>query len=195
VDVVLVDGGSSDGTAERAKRRGIRVLENAPNRAEQMNTGAAATESELLLFLHGDTRLPDGYDALVRETLSEPSIAAGAFRLSIDAEGWPYRLIETVANWRSGLLALPYGDQTYFVRRETFERLGGFSKMPIMEDYDFVRRAARLGRIALVNGEVKTSARRWQALGTVKTTIINYLIVIGYNLGVHTERLAAWYGR
>ena len=118
---------------------------------------------------------------------------AGAFRLQIDGAGRWLRLIERVANLRARYLHMPYGDQAVFLRRETFESLGGFADLPIMEDYELSRRLRRRGRIELADASAVTSARRWQTLGPWRTTWINQMIVLGYHLGVSPERLARWY--
>lgn len=189
----VVDGGSRDETAALARSWGARVLDCTGGRARQMNLGARHARGDLLLFLHADTRLPRGFDECVRRVLADPQVAAGAFRLGIDSPGRGLRVIETVANWRSRFLHLPYGDQGLFLRRSVFERAGGFPLLPIMEDFEFVRRLAGLGRVVIAPLAVSTSARRWHQVGPWKTTLINQTLVTGYLLGVSCERLARWY--
>ncbi|MCI0538140.1 MAG: hypothetical protein L0Z50_23280 [Verrucomicrobiales bacterium] len=103
------------------------------------------------------------------------------------------RMVECTTNWRARRCQLPYGDQGLFLRRETFNRLGGFLEMPIMEDYEFVRRLRRLGRIVIAPTPAITSSRRWQRLGWVRTTLINRAIILAYHLGASPSRLATWY--
>jgi hypothetical protein len=194
VEVIVVDGGSADGTPAIAAAAGARVIAAAPPRAVQMNAGAAAARSEHLLFLHADTRPPPDFRDQVRRTLLTPGAAAGAFRLAIDGSGPGLRLIERAANLRARLLGLPYGDQALFMSREAFWQAGGFPPLTIMEDYALMRRLRRRGRILLAPGSVLTSARRWRRLGILKTWLINQGIVAAYTLGVPAERLAAWYG-
>jgi rSAM/selenodomain-associated transferase 2 len=158
-----------------------------------MNRAAECSRGELLLFLHADTILPEGFAAQVRQTLRNPGIALGAFRLSIEGKGTLLRVVERTANWRSLLLSAPYGDQALFLRRETFVELGGFRPIPIMEDYDLVLRARRLGRVKILPQAVRTSARRWNRLGVLRTTLVNWLLVGGFHLGVPPDRLARWY--
>jgi rSAM/selenodomain-associated transferase 2 len=195
VEVIVVDGGSQDETVEIAKSLGVQVISSPIGRACQMNAGAKVATGDILLFLHADTRLPAKFDTLVRETLSKPGIVAGAFELAIDAELPGLRLIETMVNWRSRFLSLPYGDQAIFIPADVFQDMGGFPEMPIMEDFEFVLRLRRVGRIEIVPVPVLTSARRWQKLGVAKTTLINQLIILGYFLGVSPEQLVRWYRR
>jgi rSAM/selenodomain-associated transferase 2 len=158
-----------------------------------MNVGAAAAGGDLLLFLHADTRLPAGFEAQVRQMLARPRVAAGAFRLRIDGSLRGLRTIEAVANLRSRLLQMPYGDQALFMRRSLFWDLGAFPPIPIMEDFEMVRRLKRRGRIALAPGCAETSARRWLRLGAVKTWLVNQCVIAAYCAGVSPQRLAAWY--
>ncbi len=192
-EVIVVDGGSVDRTVEIARAHDAIVLAASPGRAGQMNCGAAAATGEFLLFLHADTILPADYLALVCTTLARAGVAGGAFEFSISGEFAGRQLIERGTNWRARFWQTPYGDQGIFVRRETFVRVGGFPDLPIMEDYEFVRRLRRLGRIALAPAVALTSSRRWQRLGALRTTLLNHLIVLGYRIGVSPARLAKWY--
>ena len=193
VEIIVVDGGSTDATVAVARAAGIRVLEARPPRSIQMNAGAAAAGGNLLLFLHADTRLPAGFETQVRQTLARPRVAAGAFRLKIDGNQRGLRTIEAVANWRSRVLQMPYGDQALFLRSYTFWESGAFPPIPIMEDFELVRRLKRRGRIALAPGCAETSARRWLRLGAVKTWLVNQCVIAAYCAGVSPQRLAAWY--
>lgn len=200
VEVLVVDGGSNDETTEIAERQGCRVLRLPPGRALQMNAGARAASGSILLFLHADTRLPPGFDSAVRSALRKPgvghrgkAVVGGAFRLRIGAPGWPLRIIEQAVNIRSRVLRMPYGDQGIFVHKTTFQELGGFPALPIMEDFEFVRRLRHRGRIRIASLAVTTSGRRWQELGPWRTTWINQRVILGYYLGVSPERLARWY--
>ncbi len=193
VEVIVVDASSPDGTAEIARRLGVRVLSTVANRAVQMNEGSRLARGDILIFLHGDTRLPANFESHVHDILKRPGVAAGAFRLAIDGIEWGFRLVELFANLRSRWLGAPYGDQALFVRSDVFAKLGRFPEMPIMEDFEFVRRARRLGRIELAPVPALTSARRWKKLGIFRTTILNWWIVVAYYGGVSPERLRSWY--
>ena len=193
IEVIVVDGGSRDATLAIARTAGVRALAARPPRSVQMNAGAAAAGGEILLFLHADTRLPVKFQEPVHRTLASPGVAAGAFRLRIDADGLGLRIIEQAANWRSRFLQMPYGDQALFLRRDTFWGLGGFPSFPIMDDFEFIRRLTRKGRIAMVPDSVLTAPRRWLRVGVGKTWLINQAIIAAYFMGAPPERLAAWY--
>lgn len=193
VESIVVDGGSRDATVAVAAARGVRVLKSRPPRALQMNAGAALASGARLLFLHADTRPPRDLCAQVAATLSRPGAGAGAFRLVIDADRPGLRLIAQAANWRSRLLQMPYGDQALFMGRELFWDLGGFAPLPIMEDYDLVRRLKKRTRVRLAPGAVLTSARRWERHGILATWLCNQWILAAYHLGISPSRLARWY--
>ena len=192
-EVIVVDGNSSDATVETAKTLGAKVLTAPPGKASQMNAGAEAARGEILLFLHGDTRLAPGFSDQVQETINRSGIAAGAFRLVIDGSGFGLRLVEWLANFRSKVLQMPYGDQGIFVRAEIFSAVGGFPDLPIMEDFELVRRLKRKGRIIILPLAAITSSRRWKKLGVLRTTAVNQAVIIGYLFGIDPHKLAAWY--
>jgi uncharacterized protein len=197
-EIILVDGGSHDETQAIAQSfapdLAIQVLTSPPGRAQQMNYGAQAATGEILLFLHGDTQLPDRFDLLVRQAFATTPRLAGAFTLKIDANLPGLRLLEWLVNWRSRCLHLPYGDQALFITARIFQELGGFPDQPIMEDYEFLRRLQRQRQpITILPAAVITSGRRWQRFGLIKTTVINQLIILAYHLGVPPARLAQWY--
>lgn len=193
IEVIVVDGGSTDQTKAVAEDYGGRVLNAAGGRARQMNTGAAQATGDILLFLHADTLLPHGFGEPVRAVLANRKIAAGAFRLAIDGPGFGLRFIETMANLRSRWLGLPYGDQAIFLKTALFRKLGGFPDQPIMEDFVLMRRLKSSGKITILPLAAMTAARRWQQLGLLKTTLINQAIVIAYLYGVSPDALVKWY--
>lgn len=193
VEVIVVDGGSQDQTVAIALSSGVKVLFSPAGRANQMNAGALAARGEILLFLHGDTRLPTGFDTLIRQAIASPDTIAGAFELRIDAHMLGLRLIEKIVNARSRWFSMPYGDQAIFLKNSIFQELGGFPSLPIMEDFELMRRLRGLGKIAIVSAAVLTSGRRWQKLGIFKATLINQLIIIGYFLRVPPTILVRFY--
>ena len=193
VERIVVDGGSSDESAKVAQSRSVKILHSRPGRAPQMNAGAEVAEGTFLVFLHADTRLPEGFDHHVRRILTQSGVAAGAFQLQIDAPSARLRLIEKAANWRSRYLQMPYGDQAIFLRAELFREVGGFTDLPIMEDFELIRRLQGRGRIVIAPAAVVTSARRWKKLGALRTTLINQLMILGFYLGFEPSRLARWY--
>ena len=193
VERLVVDGGSTDGTLKLARERGARVLEPGLGRARQMNAGARIAGGQILLFLHADTRLPEGFDERVRDVMTQPGVTAGAFKLRIDGASRSLRIIERAANWRSRRLQLPYGDQAIFVEKNLFHQIGGFPEIPIMEDFELICRLRKRGRIVIAPDPITTSARRWKQLGTWQTTLLNQAIILAYYLGVAPSRIARWY--
>ncbi len=192
VEVIVVDGGSVDGTREIAAAVGARVIDAPPGRGPQQNAGAAQARGRLLLFLHADTLPPVYYLDIVRQTLADPTVALGAFRLGIDRPGLGPRAVELGVRIRCALRKMPYGDQAFFMRAETFRRLGGFAEIPLMEDVDLVRRARNVGRIKVVRESVVTSGRRWVSAGVLRMTLINPICLAAFQLGVAPARIAKW---
>jgi len=195
VESLVVDGGSEDDTCGIAKGYGALVLNEPGGRAAQQNLGAAAAKGRLLLFLHADTLPPDGYAERIRRALDRPATVAGAFRFKTDGTGFAMRLVERATNFRSGVLQFPYGDQGLFMEKRVFLEMGGFAPMPIMEDFELVRRLRRRGTVVTVPCAVVTSARRWRHLGVVRTTVINQLMIAGFISGVPLQRLQGLYRR
>jgi rSAM/selenodomain-associated transferase 2 len=193
VELIIVDGGSTDNTVSIAQALGVKVITSPPGRAVQMNIGAIAATGDILLFLHADTRLPSGFDHMIRSALKQPGIVAGAFTLRIDAPQWSLRWVETGVKWRSHLWQMPYGDQAIFLTKQTFEKIGNFPELPIMEDFEFIRRLKRTGKIAILPASVLTSPRRWLQKGVIYTTLLNQIIIIAYFLGISPQRIRHWY--
>jgi rSAM/selenodomain-associated transferase 2 len=172
---------------------GAQVVMAPKGRALQMNEGARLASGDILLFLHSDTMLPDGYDKDIRRALADPCIAAGAFALSFDADTHAMRLLALGANLRSRLFSLPYGDQALFVRKAYFHEAGGFPKIPIMEDVAFVQTMKKRGRISILPPRITTSSRRYQAMGPFRTWVLNQLAMAGFFMGMPSEELACLY--
>ncbi len=194
-ECIVVDSGSTDGTVATAQDLGFRILEETGSggRGMQLNTGASAASSQILLFLHADTILPPDFPSAVQQCLEDRNISLGAFSLQVDGGSFLLDWIAGFANLRSRFLNLPYGDQSLFMRKDDFQRMGGFPEVAIMEDFRLVKEAGKLGKIQTLPQKVTTSARRWQRLGPIQTTIINQLVILGYYLGISPEKLAAFY--
>ena len=195
VEILVVDGGSSDNTVEIAKTSGARVLTAAPSKAGQMNAGAAEAAGDVFLFLHADTWLPPNFAAKVRAAVSRQKNQAGAFTLGINSAARRIKFIEYMANRRARLFKLPYGDQALFVHRDMFFEIGGFPEYPIMEDFEFVRRLKKKTKITILPESVETSPRRWHNFGVIKTWLVNQIILGAYFIGISPHRLAFWYRR
>ncbi|KAK9840391.1 hypothetical protein WJX74_009167 [Apatococcus lobatus] len=196
VEVIVVDGQSTDKTVPLAKKHGIKVLSCKPSRSNQMNLGADHARGKLLLFLHADCSLPDRYVEAIQATRSRssPKCRWGAFEtIKLDVPGWQSSFLQATVRLRSGLLHFPYGDQAIFVEKDLFRSIGGFKQMPLLEDVDLVCRLRKLGPPALVRQPITTSARRWQRLGLFQTTLMNQGILLGWKLGISPQVLANWY--
>lgn len=193
VEIIVVDAGSNDGTQAIAQALGVTVISAVPGRAIQMNTGAAIASGEILLFLHADTRLPPGFDQMIRTALQQPQTIAGAFTLRIDAPHWGLRLVEWGVKMRSRFWQLPYGDQAIFLTKEIFDKIGKFPELPIMEDFELITKLNRLNKITLINVPVITSPRRWLKKGIFQTTLINQIVIIAYLIGISPVKIRQWY--
>lgn len=193
VEIVLVDGGSSDGTAGLARPLADRLIVAPRGRAVQMNAGARASRGELLLFLHADTILPVAADALVARAI-EGGAQWGRFDVRIDGTHPLLRVVERLMNWRSWLTGIATGDQAMFVRRDVFERVGGFPEIPLMEDIAFSRRLRQIAPPDCLREPVITSGRRWEKHGVLRTILLMWRLRAAYFFGADPQQLAIAYG-
>lgn len=192
-EIIVVDGGSADGTRAVARPLAELVVSAPRGRAVQMNAGAARASGDILLFLHADTLLPaDGVDA-VRRACRSATVAGGRFDVELAPSTPLLRLTACLINWRSRISRIATGDQAIFVRRAVFERLGGYAEIPLMEDIDLSRRLKRSGEVACLRQRVITSARRWQTQGVVKTIALMWSLRALYWLGISPTRLRRLY--
>lgn len=183
VEVIVVDGRSTDRTIEIARQFGVSVIASEPSRGVQLNAGAAHARSNVLLFLHADTLLPSDYLAAVRQALARPDTSAGAFGIAIDARGVAPRLIEWGVNARSRVFGRPYGDQALFMSTQIFRDCSGFPNLPFMEDYSMLPRLKARGRIRITPQRVSTSARRWKTSGWLRTTLAHQRMIVRHHFG------------
>ena len=196
VERIVVDGGSTDGTPQSARfLRADRVVLTRAGRALQLQAGYEESHGEVVLFLHADTRLEDGWQEAIARALEDPRVQGGAFRLRFDSSRWVYRPLEWLARVRSRLLGLPYGNQALFARRKLLAQIGGIPQTPIFEDADIAREIREHGRLALLSLRAFASPRRYEAEGVVRTLRRSALAWVGYVVDFDRERLARWYGR
>jgi rSAM/selenodomain-associated transferase 2 len=203
-EIVVVDGGSDDQTDsivasctsrhQQSVLSAVRFMQAPPGRAGQLNAGAKTVDSDVLLFLHADTRLPQGARELIASAVSDPIVVGGRFDVRFDKVSIWSRTIAMFMNVRSRLTRISTGDQAIFVRRHVFERLGGFSDIPIMEDIEFSRRLKRLGPTVALQERVITSFRRWEQLGPLRTILLMWILRFLYWIGVSPRQLQRFYG-
>ncbi|MDP1537131.1 MAG: TIGR04283 family arsenosugar biosynthesis glycosyltransferase [Burkholderiales bacterium] len=195
VEIIVVDGGSGDGTAELARSGSDQVLTAARGRARQMNAGAAAASGEILCFLHADSRLPEGADGLMIDGLARSRRSWGRFDVYIDGRHPLLRVIARMMNWRSRLTGIATGDQGLFVTRSLFEAAGHFPEIALMEDIAFSRQLKIYGAPLCITHRLTTSGRRWEQHGVWRTMLLMWRLRFSYWLGADPDRLALQYGR
>ena len=202
-EIVVVDAGSSDQTraiadsfvscAHRVALNPVRLLIAPRGRACQLNAAAKTVCNDVLLFLHADTRLPDNARQLIESAVADPAIVGGRFDVQFDrASSWS-RIIAMFMNLRSRFTRISTGDQAMFVRRQIFERLGGFSDIPIMEDIEFSMRLKRMGPTVALHERVVTSFRRWEQQGPLRTIFLMWALRFLYWIGVSPHHLQRFY--
>ena len=192
-DIVVVDGGSRDGTSAVAEAAGARIVMSPRGRGTQLRAGAQAARGDWLLFLHADTRLCSGWrEAVQRHAARRPETAA-CFRFRLDDPCWQARLVERGVALRVRLLALPYGDQGLLVPRRLYDEVGGFRPLPLIDDVDLVRRIGR-GRLSVLEADAVTSAARWRRDGWARRSARNLACLALYRSGMRPDRVARLYG-
>lgn len=190
-ELILVDGGSSDGTPRIAADLVDLCLSSPRGRASQMNRGAARASGDILWFLHLDSTLPPG---AAQQLLSAAETNGwGRFNVRLSGTRPVFRLIETLMNLRSCITGIATGDQGVFVRRSMFQAVGGFPDIVLMEDIALSRRLKRQGRPSCVRVELGTSSRRWESHGILRTVLLMWSLRLGYFLGVSPDRLIRLY--
>lgn len=196
-EVLLVDGGSSDGSAHMARVAGFTVIDAPAGRARQMNAGARQARGDVLLFLHADTRLPDGAVQRVGRALSAQAGKAapvwGRFDVRISGQSPWLTVVARMMNLRSRLSGIATGDQAIFVQRAVFEACGGFPEQPLMEDIELCKRLKRRSPPACLSDQVLTSGRRWESRGVWRTIFLMWRLRLAYWLGASAESIARAY--
>lgn len=194
--VVVTDGGSTDGTADVARRHDAVWRSAAPGRGQQLRAGAdeaVARGARILVFLHADTELPEGFREAILETLCAGAVGGGFLVRFSEAPPLLRHLGARWINARTRLLRIPLGDQAQFARADAYLRCGGHPPWPILEDIGLLRRLRRRGPIRVVPLRVTTAARRFRRQGMVRTVVLNWAIWTSFALGVSPQRLARFY--
>jgi len=192
-EVIVVDGGSGDSSVAIAEPLCDVLVAESRGRARQMNAGAKVARGDAFAFVHSDTLVPASFSADIAGALSDPAVVGGRFDVELDSRALPYRIIGAMISLRSRLSRVGTGDQAIFVRREVFERLGGFPELELCEDLEFSRRLKRAGRVACLRSRVITSARRWNRDGVARTVVRMWMIRAMYLAGVSPARLKRMY--
>ena len=197
-EVIVVDGGSTDCTIPMARAFLTRVprarlVTTVQGRARQMNEGVKASRGEILLFLHADTQLPSNAPEVIERALSGMRAIGGRFDVQFESASRWAPIVSTLMNWRSRWSGIATGDQAIFIRRDIFDRLGGFADIPLMEDIDISRRMKQAGRTAALRETVTTSFRRWERHGPLRTILSMWALRFLYWLGIEPRQLHRWY--
>lgn len=193
-EVVVVDGGSEDGTVSISRPLSDQVIKAPRGRSRQMNAGAKAASGEIFLFLHADTCLPQNGDRLIIDALKRYDKEWGRFDIRLSGTQPLLRIVECLMNWRSRLTGIATGDQGIFVKRKLFEAVGGFPDIDLMEDIALSKILKRFGPPLCLRERVMTSSRRWEKNGILRTVFLMWRLRIYYALGLDPQHLARWYG-
>jgi rSAM/selenodomain-associated transferase 2 len=192
-ELIVVDGGSSDGTFELAQRHCDRCLRASPGRAVQMNAGARTASSDTFWFLHADCEVPADCLEQISDALPSPQVVGGFFRIRIPNKRLVYRLTDSFAHYAGLLLRMRFGDHGFFCRRSGFDEIGGFPEIPLMEDAEFFGKLRRLGHIAIISSCLITSPRRYERIGPWRLTLTYGVIALLYLLRVPIPVVARIY--
>jgi rSAM/selenodomain-associated transferase 2 len=195
VEIIVVDGGSSDGTMERARPYANVVISAPRGRALQMNAGAARARGEILLFLHADTLLPEAADALIVDGLKRTRRGWGRFDVAIAGRHPLLKVVAWLMNLRSRLTGIATGDQAIFVTRSLFTAAGGYPEIALMEDIALSKRLKHFGPPLCMRHRLTTSGRRWEKHGVLRTILLMWRLRLAYWLGADPAKLALRYGR
>jgi rSAM/selenodomain-associated transferase 2 len=192
-EIIVVDGGSKDRSAVLADPLADQVLTSPPSRAIQMNTGAELANGDVFLFLHVDTKLPNTGITAITAALNKTQNSWGRFDVRLSGDQSFFRVIEHMINWRSRLSGIATGDQAIFVRRDVFQRIKGFSEIPLMEDVEICRRLRKITKPSCLTLRVTTSSRRWEQHGTFRTILLMWRLRLAYWFGADPRELARYY--
>ena len=193
-EIIVVDGDPQGCTVNATTGEGVRKVIAVRGRACQMNRGAAIAKGDILLFLHADTLLPSKALALIHAAMNDRRFVAGAFELGFNTKRKLFKITETYVFLRTRLTRVPFGDQAIFIRRDYFEKIGGYDDIPLMEDVALMKRIRKRGdKIVIIPEQVLTSPRRYEQEGIMYCTVRNWMVQFLYMVGVSPERLVKWY--
>lgn len=193
IELVLVDGGSSDESVQKIEDAGLAYRHADQGRAVQMNAGAQVARGNMLLFLHADTRISSSAIAQARQAIAD-GVVGGFFEVCLSSSRPLLRLVGRMISWRSRLSGVASGDQAIFVTRAAFDEVGGYAPLPLFEDVDLSRRLKRLGHFSAIAAAVITSARRWENGGAIRTILRMWTLRVLYYCGFSPARLKRYYG-
>jgi len=193
-EIIVVDGSPDMDTLQMIRSKNVTSINSKKGRAVQMNAGSSSARGEILLFLHADVIIPKDALLCIEDVLANESYVGGAFELGIESNRFLLKLIERMANFRTRMTGIPYGDQAIFVRKKFFHEIGNFREIPIMEDLELMERIRKSGHlIKIIPQKVMSSPRRWEKEGAVYGTLRNWHLRLLYHLGVEPERLIKYY--
>lgn len=192
IEVIVVDGNSTDKTMDVVKRFPVKAVLSLRGRASQMNAGASVAKGDVLLFVHADCVIdPKGLSMIDQHMVF--NCVGGCFTHRIDSARWIYRLIEFSGNVRAEIFKIFYGDQAIFVRKDVFDQIGGFKAVAIFEDAILSKKLRTMGKTVVIDAPAVVSPRRWEKSGVGKTTMINWLLTIGFMIGIAPHQLSKFY--
>jgi rSAM/selenodomain-associated transferase 2 len=194
-EIIVVDGGSSDGTPSIAESLADRVIASPRGRAAQMNAGAKISSGEMLWFLHADLEVPSMSIEKIQTAFADPRVVGGCFRLRFPRSELIYRVSDSLGNLGVAVFGFALGDHGIFCRRETFQRIGGYPDVPILEDAELYHRLRRQGRMLQSREEIVSDPRAYEAYGAYRTTAVYFSILALYFLGVRIGSLNQIYQR
>ena len=193
-EIIIVDATQENDTLRAIRSNSVIKISSEQGRAKQMNAGASVARGEILIFLHADTELPIHALRKIGSFIEQTEYVGGAFDLGIKSDKHIFKVIGTLSSLRSRLNRIPFGDQAIFIRRDYFNKIGGYKEIPLMEDVELLRRIKKSGdRIRIFYDRVMTSPRRWEKEGVIYCTLRNWTLQALYLLGVSPEKLTHFY--
>lgn len=192
IEAIVVDGGSTDRTAQIVNKSSLKFVQTIKCRSQQMNEGAKIAEGDILFFLHADCKVEKNVFDTIKQCIKEGYIG-GCLSQKIDSQSVIFRLIEASGNIRAKLTRVFYGDQGIFVRKDIFDTLKGFEDVELLEDVIFSKKMKKAGKTCCLNEKILVSPRRWQKQGIIKTSVINWIVSLGFILGKDPSYLKRYY--